>query len=296
MKRFFTFLAILAIPIIVILAVNDAICLWLVRNSPGNSATKIERFYNGCVDDEVIILGSSLARRGLIPTEIADKCFNYAEDGVFFFEMSKLFADAVLMDGPNTIIYVFDPWGFTENSIARLVADYSLAPCSGNLKWYQYLPGVRFFCDFRGKYTSYKQSQSDKTLKFIKGSVVRNCFRDEQEWMVIQSKIKEKKLNFKYAPEGDAILRNILSSNKNKNIVFVLPPSTPVWREMYEDHDKVVAYLKGLVTFPRVRIVDFFVDETFSYEDFFDAVHLNSEGATKFSSKLAYVLNIVNHE
>lgn len=289
MKRFFTFLAILAIPIIVILAINDAICLWLVRNSPGMSAAKVERFYNGCKDDEVIILGSSLARRGLIPSEIAPKCYNYGEDGSFFYEKMRFFSAAMGMPNIKTIIYVVDPWGMTPNTLRENVCDYVLAPSSGVVGWWGSLPGVRFFASFRSKIKVYNESKRRVDEECVDGAVIRLMVRSDEEWKKIEIAAKKEAKNFRITKDGDEKLRKAIKSLGDKHLLFVVPPGSPTWKEIYEGHGEMLSYLKSFEC-PQVGVVDFWSDEEFTRDDFFDQNHLNKNGAHKFSRKISEAL------
>lgn len=286
MKRFFLFLALLAVPLIAILAVNDAICLWLVRNSPGMSAAKVERFYNGCKDDEVIILGSSLARRGLIPSEIAPKCYNYGEDGSFFYEKSRFFSAALKMPNIKTIIYVVDPWGMTPNTIRENVCEYVLAPSSDVLTWYESLPWLRFFASFRNKFKTYNERKRISDEEYPQGAAIRSLTRTAEEWNIINAKVRETRDNFLLEDGGDKFIRSCLSGKGNAKIVFVIPPASPIWREVYDDHDKLTAYVSSLTDNKTICCFDFFLDKDFGEDDFFDKNHLNKQGALKFSSKL----------
>lgn len=286
MKRVVKFIGLLAIIMIAILAINDVICLWLVRHSDGMSAAKVERFYNGCVDDEVIILGSSLARRGLIPSEIAPKCYNYGEDGSFFYEKMRFFSVAMGMPNVKTIIYVVDPWGMMPNTLRENVCDYVLAPSSGVLGWWGSLPGVRFFASFRSKIKVYNESKRRSDEEYPQGAAIRDSYRTEEEWSVIKAKVREKRDVLLINEKGGVSLRSALASKGDKKVVFVIPPGSPIWREVYADHRKLLDYVLSLCTDESIMYIDFFNDEDFTDDDFFDKNHLNKQGALKFSCKL----------
>lgn len=289
MKRVVKVIGLLAIIMVAILAINDAICLWLVRHSDGMSAAKVERFYNGCVDDEVIILGSSLARRGLIPLEIAPKCYNYGEDGSFFYEMAGFLAAATKMSMVKTIIYVVDPWGMSGNVGDVNRCDYVLAPKSRAIDPWKCVPGFRFFASFRSKINVYNESKRKSDEECIDGAVIRTMVRSDDEWKAIEIAAKKEAKNFRITKDGDEKLRMVINLLGNKQLLFVVPPGSPPWKEVYEGHDEMLAYLKSFEC-PQVGVIDLWNDEDFTRDDFFDQNHLNKNGALKFSKKVKEAL------
>lgn len=278
MKRFVLYLVSLLSAIIVLALGVDALNVWLIRSSTGNSACKMERLYSHPELDEVAIVGSSRACGNFVPSVISPRCFNYGENGMGMNESMAILRVLRARGGDAPIILNVDPWGnFRESS----VVDYRLAPQSGRLSLRERLPGIRFFGTLRENIISVVDARKSVSRVIDKGAKLLKMSRSPAEWKVINAKLQP--VGFDGTDQDVRNLVALLESLAPRQVYVVVCPCSLRWMSLFSGRSDFEKLLSCLAALQNVRVLNFYGSQLFSGDDFVDPIHFNLEGARKFS-------------
>lgn len=290
MKKFLTYFAGIALAVIALALLCDWANMYLVHHSSGNSISKMERLWQSMNDEEIPIMGSSRALGGFVPSELSPKCFNYGVNGMQLNEI--LFNFKALEkrgDSLNPIILNFDPWLVISERFGYFVGDYRLAPRSGRSTVLDTILGIRFYGMFRKNFTDYLSSKKAVTKVVDRGAVLLKTSRSEKEWEVINSKLTP--WHFEYANWVEKFEQSI-EALAPRNVIVVVCPCSSRKTELFTGKENLEAFLTRISKLSNIRVINYYGSDKFSDEDFTDPIHLNIEGARKFSRMLKEELGI----
>ena len=288
MKSFLKyFFALLAFVVGLALA-NDGLNVYLMRNAVGNSAGKMARLWGNPCPEEVTVFGSSRALGHFVPSILGTNCFNYGENGMGVPEVLFLLETASRRRTDIPVIVNLDPWGFGGFAHPRFVGDYRLAPQSGRLAWKEKLWGVRFYGCLRQSFTMWLNERTATTKVIESGAVIPRQSRTPEEWKVMNA--KQKPWRFARDDAGERRFEEQLKALAPRQVYVVVGPCCSRFTELYPDADSLRNYLARLAQLTNVRILNLFETEAFTDLDFFDPLHLNYQGACKFSKMVRQVM------
>lgn len=202
-----------------------------------------------------------------------------------------------LEKNPKGIVIInLDPWGFSYSGgglSANLVGDYRLVEGSRHVRdalrledvhWSDWMPGIRFQGALRNTLASYINARKAVTKKIDAGAELALTSRSEQEWKVINAKLR--RFDWNVYDEGMKLLSEVLAAGRNAQLVLVVGPVSPFKRGLYDGRSKLESFLDEQRRHPGILVLNYFDREEFESSDFADPDHLNIYGAEKFSALL----------
>ena len=275
--------------------IYDQVNVWLVRHAPGNSAYKLERLLTKAEISETPILGSSRAEACYAPSVLGTNVFNYGISGSGIRE--TLFHLRMVLDRKKSgdIIVNFDPWGFAyygTEEITGFKGQYGLAAVQSNVRkelpegliaLCDWLPGIRFQGCLRANLSAWINAQKAVVKMVDHGAALAMRSRTEQEWKVINATLKPESFGEPNAEAREELemIERLLKKRPNVRVFWVVAPVSPSWKRLYTGERELESFLSGLKN--QHRVINLLMDNGFDTEDFVDPLHLNLQGATKFS-------------
>ena len=283
------FIGMVCVALIVTLAMNDLINVMLVRSSKSSNVYKMERLvYGENLDSEVAIIGNSRAQNHFLPSEISSNAFNYGVAGAGWRDV--LFHLKCLLKRKDSTIVIcnLDPNGLTWGSVRgdyRFVSGSDAYKTELGMKHFSLkdrIPGLRFFGALRGNIEESEIMNIGGGKFFDNGAIVlKGAKRSLDEWSRLARRLST--IDFVCDPAVKGRLFELLETNKNHHeVVFVVSPLSSFWTEKYLGNEAFTRFFKELDKLPHVNVLDY-RNAGFSLEDFNDILHLNIEGASKFS-------------
>lgn len=290
MRRFGLYIVGILVVVFVVCVANDVVNSVLVVTSPSNNAYKMKRLVEGGERSEICILGNSRAQEHFLPSEIAPEAFNYGLAGSGWRDLLFHIRVALARPGSDVVICNIDPLGLALSGCRgdyRFVCQTDIYKSEEQLprvSWKNILPGIRFFGSLRMNIAENEWINGligGKTKTFDHGAIIqRNKTRSDEEWEFLESKLPE--LDFHYHAEVDERLQGLLRSNRRHEVVFVVSPLAEPWLKHYKGEARFLEYLNRLGKLPHVHVCDY-RGYGWKLSDFMDMLHLNEQGARRFS-------------
>ena len=290
MKRFLLYIAGLLSIVLVAVWMGEVLNRWLVFSSSNSSGYRMKRLFEfASSKGEMPILGSSRAEGNFAPKNISPIAFNYGLRGSHFHE--TLFQLKVVLSRPlgGVVLVNLDPWGMDDGSYMhdyRFVLDRDLVKSNVKIpvSIVDRFPGLRFYGQLRQNIAlCVNLGPTTKVLE--NGAVLSKIVRTEREWEYMLPNFEVKQYCHEEALE--AMLHDILKLNTRWDVVFVVSPVLPQWWSKFVDKDKLRMLMARLAKLDHVHVVDFaMMDNSYSFADFIDPIHLNEKGARRFSDSL----------
>ena len=295
MKKFLLIMLGVVAWVVAWVVVYDQVNVWLVRHAPGNSAYKIERLFLNVDASETPILGSSRAETCYAPSVLGTNVFNYGISGSGIRE--TLFHLRLVLERKKSgyVIVNLDPWGFAYYGTEKksgFAGQYGLAAVEspvrkelpeGLVSLSDWLPGIRFQGFLRANLSAWLSARKAVMKKVDHGAVLAMRSRTEQEWEVIDATLKPESFGEPNAEAREELemIERLLKERPNVRVFWVVAPASPSWKRLYTGERELERFLNGLKK--QHRAVNLLMDNCFDTEDFVDPLHLNLQGATKFS-------------
>ncbi|MDR3049986.1 MAG: hypothetical protein LBV16_09195 [Elusimicrobiota bacterium] len=305
---------VLIIPIILILLSIE----FLFRGVENNFTYKKKKLLENSNSIELLLLGDSRIFRGLDPKLFSFKTFNLGNDGERIFMSPKMiekYADSLKS---LKIIVV------SIGSYEAMFGDPKAVE-TGHLRNYKIYYGIKFDdIDRKAQISDYLKLANGMNFRNIEdvfrhwtkqtkieaqengyfppglGNPTALQFKEEAQRnkLRVEEKIKEGlEIGFnnskKYVEESIAYCQK-----RHIKLVFVTAPAQLYYRELMSDPSfkLVTDYMTALTKqYKDVYYYDFTNDASFTDADFGDIIHVNNQGAEKFSKKLnAFLQNLKN--
>lgn len=270
---------------------------------PSNETTnyaKLNRLIHENHPEEIPLLGSSTVLRGLMADQLGEHFYNYGITATNFQKLAPLLEIELAKDKTSPIIIDMPPQFFMARPKPNIRME-DMLPFSRNtyirefMKEYDFyepwhdISGLRYFGNYTTYFGSYMSTQLPSDMSFSRGGkhVGRKTPADKfAQFIELRS---QKPLPYKASPELLNTFKKLLSSTDRPIVLVVFP----FYKTVYEtgfDLASYTALIEELSTeYPHVSG---FVADGREYldSDFLDTIHLNYQGALKFSKQLRQAL------
>lgn len=317
MKKFLQQLLIFSLPIFLLSYLLDVFVSATLKKSNSYAAGEYSTWnaiIDGKVNSTIVVYGSSRAWVQINPTMISDSlkvsAYNLGIDGHNFW-LQYLRHSLLLKKNtkPRLIIHSLDiftldkvkdlynaeqflPYMLWNNEVRKATIGYN----GYNLLDYE-IPLIRY----NGKQraidnilVSLVKNPQTNTLKRVKGYEGK-----DEQWNADFSKTKEAMKNFevKFDTSSIALFDKYLNEckSKNINIIFVYTPEYIEGQKFIKNRDKLMEVYVGFAKKYHIPFYDFSYD-SISYQKkyFYNALHMNKDGAELFTKKLIDTLKQYN--
>lgn len=303
MKRFLFAVGFLVAAFLALTLAYDGLNLALVRSSSGNDAYKMERFFGELDEAEIPILGSSRALSNFVPEALDVNCFNYGINGSCIGETLFQLRDLVRRKKSGLVLVNVDPWGFGafDDPDAVFRGNYLLAAKSGDVRrclpsgvvtGFDWLPGVRFQGQLRANLASALNVRLAVTKVIDRGAVLERRSLTAGEWAYLDKSLRPMAFKLPSAACRAAlgeIVRLVRAREGRLRVVFVIGPCSSSWRKAFTGDAALRTWVESFnkeMAGTSIQVLDLFTDMDFEAKFFADAMHLNYDGAIRFSREL----------
>lgn len=294
MKKFLLFFLGVLLATVALTVANDALNRYLIFSSSNANPYKMYRLLTAPEADEIPILGSSRAEAGFAPAELSATAFNYGLSGSSMRETAFHLKVALARPGGGRVIVNLDPWGLGNGAFQgdyRFVADAPLGRAESRIKVppLDRIVGIRFQGATRKNLAECVNNRLAVTKTMERGAILQRISRSAEEWDYIIARCTP--AAFGRDAETERLLAEILSANRDKEIVFVVSPISAPWWARFNGKEDLAELERWLEGFPQCRVFDA-QKELPQYElsEFMDLTHLNEHGARRFTRELRAAL------
>ena len=271
---------------------------YLQTNAKGG-ATGRNEFICRKMDSDVLIFGSSRCTHHYVPSIIRDtlglSCYNAGTDGngvILFYAKWKMLSSRYT---PKMIIYdINESYDLLQGDNTKYL---------GDMRTYYEMPGVdsvMWSVDNMEKYKMYSWMYRYNSIwiqmlsdNIHPQSSDENGFVGIDRYMTYEPGIHLYPIDVKYDMLKIYYLEEFIIDCKNKGVVLVFGLS-PMYKARKTD---IFTPLINLCRKYQVPLLDYYTDVQFnrSHDFFYDSVHMNRNGAIKFTSKIASQLKSILH-
>lgn len=270
----------------------------LIRNKvPNPYKFKHERLKTNSEDISTLLLGSSLTYYSLKPDELGDSCFNLAFPNQNYYFDNILLRKYPFPNLKRIIIPVFYD-SFADPPFESIIKNYKIYMDYGGVgDISKYNVELSDLFVYAGKLRSLVNRRFPEcdSLGFGLGYTIdkRNPHWQEngEYWAIGHTGDINKNKEFQIENLSEIIE---YANQRGIEIVFVTPPAWSTYRQHLDRRQyEMTTYLADSIARKNnIRIINMIDDDRFEEKDFFDVVHLNENGAKKFSRLLKDTLAI----
>lgn len=285
------------LPLILIVCIVGIVCnnffeKKLIFSCELCGAYKVHRILTETHPGEIPIFGSSRVEGGFIPDSLGSEFFNYGLSGTKY-NVTLFFLEEECRKSK------LKPWiliGLDLNGITYGLGDIANYIPSANYRSVQHLLGKKHifyysvpFIKYYGRFEGYTRDILNSKIQLTrftnKGAALERNELHIGEFKSLVEKRKKQKTSFFAEPTLCKQLLRIISTNKNRTFIFVIPPYHASYFENYVNIDEAEQFLNMLRANNNVKVFDF---SRMPLPDsmFLNTTHINYKGAILFSHRL----------
>lgn len=273
------------------------------KNLNDLNVCKWKKFYEGNVNSDILILGSSKALRGYNPKIISEHlkktCFNAAEMGMSLSNYPRFLHDYLLKNNPPELLIInLDIFGF--NFRDRISRPYDMLPfIPSNSRVLNEIYQFRHIKYAKTYGYFFYKDEIFKRIEFpLKNNKNTNGFAPNNKKWNNPSKV-DTNIKATIFFKIDTIKAqsyfnqlNILAKKHNiKKVYFVLSPVFYNYLHSSKDWQDIVDFTKKQTTSKNRQLINLLHDPISQNTDYFyDPIHLNTRGANIFTKKIVNYL------
>ena len=316
MTKFIKYSIIFLVILIIIAYFLDYTITSSLKKSKRFNYAEWNALYDGKINAEMVIYGSSRAYRHFDPKIFEDSLgfsvYNLGLDGYRFQMQYARHLEFIKHNKtPNYIVFSVDEWSLSKFSELYMseqflpyfkettIRDYT-TKFKGFDYWDYHLPFVRYFGNSKIILHAIEilfRPNKNYTTKYKGYQGSNDLWNDSSEIKLKLIKKNrthyDKNYDFTMNVESILMFKSFLNEIKRKNIkaFFVLSPTYIEGQNLGKDSEENILFIKQLVSAYKFDFLDFSSDTICSQKKYFyNSSHLNKNGATVFSMELASII------
>lgn len=261
---------------------------YIVFKSEISGAYKVNRILNETHSNEIVIIGSSRARGGVVPEIIAENVFNYGIDGTGYNYINFILEIELKKEKTTPIFIVFDyEWDkLGIGSIQYYISNSTQPEVSelfkGHFSLNHYIPFIKYFGYYEENLKYFLNNKLNYSKYNNKGGSFELFENSKKMFDIYVQKRKGNEITF--PSKNITKLNNLLEGTQRKIILFILPYHVSYLKNI-TNKENILKFQNDFKEYKNVEVLDYSNVEL-ADSMYFNTTHLNYKGAKYISKKI----------